>query len=358
MKTKSRSSKLKLEPLIPLDLKKCRTVSEIVGGMSHCAFGARMLGEVCAMLFDWTNRNGKPYVIRDHLDLANEKLLGVMYQHGWFQGPYTSLEFIDHCRRAGFKERKALVLGNYHEGTADELYRCANEAIFVNQHGFARPGQIQDGFFPNAVFIDPNLALPIFFAVLKERKGFGKVSVPELFLRLKQHAGLAHDLVAGGETLLAMYRDKHCVRFLTLAGAMTIAKMQLLICDMIDNCLVDHISSTGALMAHGLIEGIGDRHYKHNPENDDKLLAARGINRVTDSLEPETNFDHLDDVMDGVLDGFTGTRDIAPSEIHARIGQYLREHHPTCRGVLRSAYDKRVPVCVPAFVDSEIGNDV
>jgi hypothetical protein len=54
MATKTTSKpKLNLQPLELLDLGKCRTVSQIVDGMSRCAFGARMLGEVAAKLTAW-----------------------------------------------------------------------------------------------------------------------------------------------------------------------------------------------------------------------------------------------------------------------------------------------------------------
>jgi deoxyhypusine synthase len=41
--------------------------------------------------------------------------------------------------------------------------------------------------------------------------------------------------------------------------------------------------------------------------------------------------------------------------LNAQLGKYLVQHHPTVRGVLKSAVEKAVPVFVPAFSDSEIG---
>ena len=40
------------------------------------------------------------------------------------------------------------------------------------------------------------------------------------------------------------------------------------------------------------------------------------------------------------------------------IGKYLAENYPNERGILKSAYLFGVPVFVPAFVDSELGNDL
>src|SRR3989304_1859856 len=44
-------------------------------------------------------------------------------------------------------------------------------------------------------------------------------------------------------------------------------------------------------------------------------------------------------------------------KLHQRIGAYLRRQAPG-RGILKSAYEKKVPVYVPAFTDSELGLDL
>jgi deoxyhypusine synthase len=165
-------------------------------------------------------------------------------------------------------------------------------------------------------------------------------------------------VVSGAETLREMVSDPDCAVFLSLSGAMTIAKMAFVICDMIDFGMVQAVSSTGALMAHGLIEGVGLRHYKHNPAHSDILLAERKLNRVTDTLEPEENFSHIEKIVDAVLWTFDSNAPISPSQFHAAVGRYLAEHYPDERGILKSAGLKGVPVLCPAFVDSEIGNDL
>ena len=43
--------------------------------------------------------------------------------------------------------------------------------------------------------------------------------------------------------------------------------------------------------------------------------------------------------------------------LHNRIGALLAQRYPDVRAILKSAYLKGVPVAVPAFVDSELGND-
>ena len=64
------------------------------------------------------------------------------------------------------------------------------------------------------------------------------------------------------DVLEAMVRDDKCFKVLTLAGAMTVAQMGLVICDFIDCFSFDCVASTGALMLHGLNQNIGGKQYK------------------------------------------------------------------------------------------------
>src|SRR5438046_1100055 len=78
----SMAAQLNRQPLELLDLSKCQTVSDIVDGMSRCAFGARMLGEVAATLTQWCFETKKPALIYDGLptsplgNLLTKQLVG------------------------------------------------------------------------------------------------------------------------------------------------------------------------------------------------------------------------------------------------------------------------------------------
>ncbi|MDD4952685.1 MAG: deoxyhypusine synthase family protein, partial [Desulfovibrionaceae bacterium] len=93
------------------------------------------------------------------------------------------------------------------------------------------------------------------------------------------------------DVLEAMVLDKDCLVVGTFSGAMTVAKMSKLLIKMIDQGWLDVVVSTGALMAHGFIESIGLKHFKHDPLTmNDQDLFKSGYNRVYDTLEPELNF--------------------------------------------------------------------
>src|SRR5271165_6249399 len=86
------------------------------------------------------------------------------------------------------------------------------------------------------------------------------------------------------DVLEAMARDQDCFVVMTLAGAMTVAKQGLIVSDLIDAGVVNAVTSTGALMAHGLVEAAGRSHFRHNPRMDDNELYDAGYNRVYDTL--------------------------------------------------------------------------
>src|SRR3984885_5464948 len=58
------------------------------------------------------------------------------------------------------------------------------------------------------------------------------------------------------DVLEAMARDKDCFVVLTLSGAMTVGKMGLLFCDLVESGIVKAIVSTGALMARWKQPGV------------------------------------------------------------------------------------------------------
>ena len=161
----------------------------------------------------------------------------------------------------------------------------------------------------------------------------------------------------GADVLEAMARDRECFIVMTLAGAMTVAKQGLIVTELIDRGVVKAVISTGALMAHGLVEGVGRSHFKYDPKMDDMELYEAGYNRVYDTLEPESNLDFVETIVARILKAWDHNEVLCSYKINREIGRYLSENVPA-RGILKSAFERNVPVFVPAFSDSEIGLDV
>src|SRR5260370_35167100 len=89
---------------------------------------------------------------------------------------------------------------------------------------------------------------------------------------------------------------------------------------------------------------------------DDKGLFEAGYNRVYDSLEPETNLDHVEDVMDDRLTNWDAEETVCSWKLHRKIGGDLHKGFPG-RGILKSAADPNWPVFLPAISYSALGID-
>jgi len=159
------------------------------------------------------------------------------------------------------------------------------------------------------------------------------------------------------DVLTEMTSDPDCLIVATFSGAMTVAKMGLVIVRMIEAGMIHAIVSTGALMAHGLSEAVGLTHYKANPAVSDKELFKRGYNRVYDTLEMEKNLNTIDEFVRGQLNKLDPNVPWSSEMICRQLGKALAEMGDS-PGILRSAYLHNVPVYVPAFTDSEMGLDV
>lgn len=158
------------------------------------------------------------------------------------------------------------------------------------------------------------------------------------------------------DVLEEMWNAPNCYKVLTLAGAMTVAKMGLVICDMIDYGMVDCIVSTGALMAHGFIESAGMTHFKRDHRITDKEAYYAGLDRIYDTYELEKNLDKAELIFNEIITKFDQGEVLCSHTINNALGEYLIENTEG-RGVLKSAVEKGVPVFIPAFTDSEFGLD-
>ena len=92
-------------------------------------------------------------------------------------------------------------------------------------------------------------------------------SIDDLVRAMGRTAFTGRQVGEGADVLEAMARDKDCFVVMTLAGAMTVAKQGLIVTELIDRGIVKAIISTGALMAHGLVEGCGPLALQIRPED-------------------------------------------------------------------------------------------
>ena len=182
-------------------------------------------------------------------------------------------------------------------------------------------------------------------------------STDDLLRAMSRTAFAGRTLGEAADILEEMVRDPDCFVVCTLSGAMTVAKMGLVLCDMIDHGWVQAIVSTGALMAHGFVEATGRSHFKYDPAMSDQELYDKGYDRVYDTLELESSLDDIERIVYEVLLEMEPGSDFSSAQFHRRLGLWL-DKNTAGRGILKSAARCDVPVYVPAFTDSEIGLDM
>jgi len=159
------------------------------------------------------------------------------------------------------------------------------------------------------------------------------------------------------EVLAAMVQDPEVTIIGTFSGAMSVAKMGLLLCDMIDRGWLNVVITTGALVAHGFVENLGRAHYKYPQHRSDRELYSQGYNRIYDTLEMEANLDYAEEVVREVLEKLDHEEVWASASLCRELGRHLAAQTDQ-PGLLRNAFLKGVPVFIPAFTDSELGLDL
>jgi deoxyhypusine synthase len=227
----------------------------------------------------------------------------------------------------------------------------------IAKHGHHPDSSHQHGNHEEGAGIDRKLHDPVTDRLIPlEPLDLAKIhSIDDLLRAMSRTAFTGRQLGEAADVLEAMARDKECFVVMTLAGAMTVAKQGLVITELIDRGIVNAIVSTGALMAHGLVEATGRAHFRHNPNLSDEQLYEAGYNRVYDTLEPEQNLDDVERVMHAVFSAWDADEVMCSYKLNRAIGEHLAKSKE--RGILKSAYEKNVPVFVPAFSDSELGLD-
>ncbi|MGB7062383.1 MAG: deoxyhypusine synthase family protein [Candidatus Zixiibacteriota bacterium] len=181
-------------------------------------------------------------------------------------------------------------------------------------------------------------------------------SFEELLVQMADTAFGARSLGDAFSVCTAMLKDPDCFIVGTFSGAMTMAKMGLVLCEMIDRGFLDAVVSTGALVMHGLVENVGSPHFKNDPNWSDHQLYEHGYNRVYDTIEAERNLRDTGFTLDKIWASLDHRVACSSFQLLQKVGEHLSKNEEG-RGILKSAWDKKVPVYVPAFSDSELGLD-
>ena len=152
-----------------------------------------------------------------------------------------------------------------------------------------------------------------------------------------------------------MLKDEQCGIILCLAGSLISAGLKKIIVDMIDCNMVDAIVSTGAnIVDQDFFEGLGFKHYQGSPHLDDIKLQELAIDRIYDTLIDEDQLRICDDTICQIANQLE-PKPYSSREFLIEMGRYLERYGKNKDSIVLRAYQKNIPIFVPAFSDCSAG---
>ncbi len=153
----------------------------------------------------------------------------------------------------------------------------------------------------------------------------------------------------------------------TLAGAMSTARMGRILSRMIRAGKVHAISCTGANLEEDIFTLLSANEYEHCPQwrglsaQDEQALYDRGMNRVTDTCIPEDVMRHVEKRLYALWDKALaeGTRRFPFEYYWEVLGQPdLAQHYqaPAEDSWMLAAKEMNIPIVTPGWEDSTLGN--
>jgi deoxyhypusine synthase len=119
--------------------------------------------------------------------------------------------------------------------------------------------------------------------------------------------------------------------------------------------MVDAIVSTGAIIVdQDFFEGLGFYHYQGDPRSDDDMLLKNNIDRIYDTYIDENQLRECDMTIAKIADSIAA-RPHSSREFIEHMGKYLKDNNLGSDSVVRLAYEKQVPIFIPAFSDCSAG---
>ena len=192
-------------------------------------------------------------------------------------------------------------------------------------------------------------------ATFVEHLDITAVNVVPLVEMMGRTAFSARDLARAGRIFDMMVRDEECGIILTLAGSVVSAGQRAAIVALIESNMVDAIVSTGAnIVDQDFFEALGFRHYQGDKFADDNALRELMIDRIYDTYIDEEELRQCDDTVREIADGMPPGA-YSSREFIGEMARFLQARDLGAGSIVRSAFERGVPIFVPAFSDCSAG---
>jgi len=165
----------------------------------------------------------------------------------------------------------------------------------------------------------------------------------------------ARNLANAAKLYHKMLEDQNCSIILCLAGSLFSAGLKKIVYDLVANNMVDIIVSTGAIIVdQDFFEALGFKHYQGSPFSDDESLRQNFIDRIYDTYIDEDELRICDMTIKEIADSLPA-KAYSSREFIQLMGEYLQKNNKDNNSIVRKAFEKNVPIFVPAFSDSSAG---
>jgi len=138
--------------------------------------------------------------------------------------------------------------------------------------------------------------------------------------------------------------------FFGLAGAMVPGGMKNIMIDMLDSGYIDVFVTTGANLTHDMAECLGFNHYQGDSDADDAKLLKQGYDRMFDAYMPNKVYGDMEDFFKKNFESLKEKETI--KDFLWELGRLLPSKN---RSILKTCYEKKIPIFCPAISDSGIG---
>lgn len=183
-------------------------------------------------------------------------------------------------------------------------------------------------------------------------KSFNAVPILEAMEHMSYQA---RNLARAAKIYDRMLGDPDCTIILCLAGSLVNAGLRQCIVDLLSHNMADVVVATGAnIVDQDFLEALGFKHYIGSPDVDDDLLRELHIDRIYDTFLDEDELrvcDHtVAEIAERLPPGVYSSR-----EFVREMGRYLVERGLGENSIVRVAYEKAIPIFIPAFSDCSAG---
>jgi len=182
-----------------------------------------------------------------------------------------------------------------------------------------------------------------------------KHDVRKLVDSMGEMAFQAKNLNRAANIYTRMLKDKDCSIYMTLAGSLFSAGLKDVVVDLIRHNMIDGIISTGAIIVdQDFLEALGFKHYRGTPFVDDNVLRDLMIDRIYDTYIDEEDLRVCDMTVAEIANSLE-PKPYSSREFIREMGKWLVLNKMGKDSVIRTAYEKDVPIFVPAFSDCSAG---